>query len=263
MTVSRRSLFKDDVNKDGLLAAVAATTSSSSPVRDAAERLRLELAQEGDGADSCADILLSGHVRPAGEAHCSALVDRRCSCSWPAFKSVVDAATIEIELPNGQSVAAIRENEVEHIYWEIFTNDAYLKQARRLSFPRGAAVGVVDGGAHIGLFSLQALSLCARVRVLAVEAVPLLAALASENLVRNGYVRMSGGPSGVEAWYILLVLERSARQVFAWRERRGGERGHLRALRVEQGCGDYVLSGRAEQLHNAARVGEDVAARAV
>ena len=85
-------------------------------------------------------------------------------------------------LPNGLEVAHLNRDETEHLYRELFLNQAYLRHGITL---RDGAV-IVDAGANIGMFSLFAASRCRHPRVLAFEPIPAVANLLRANGAMHG-----------------------------------------------------------------------------
>jgi FkbM family methyltransferase len=85
-----------------------------------------------------------------------------------------------MKLPNGLQVDVIEPFEAQVLYHEIFEMAVY--NAHGISIHEGATV--VDVGANIGLFSILMLQSAPRIRLFAVEPIPVLHNLLRDNLQR-------------------------------------------------------------------------------
>ena len=99
--------------------------------------------------------------------------------SWSQIAPAVTRELPRYRLPNGLEVAHLNRDETEHLYRELFVNQAYLRHG--VTLRDGASI--VDAGANIGMFSLFASLACRRPRILAFEPSPRVANLLRANAV--------------------------------------------------------------------------------
>jgi len=75
---------------------------------------------------------------------------------------------LRYKLPNNMFIAHLNRNETDHLYHDIFANQAYIKHGIKL--PEGACI--FDVGANIGMFSLFISQFCKNPKIFAFEPIP-------------------------------------------------------------------------------------------
>lgn len=118
----------------------------------------------------------------------------RAAHSWPPGSVDERLAMQPVDLPNGTTIVAPNKAEAVHLYREIFVEGQYV--AAGWQPPRTPVI--VDVGANIGMFSLFALSTWAPARVVAIEAIPDVAAALTHNLAGFDNVTVLNLAAGTE-----------------------------------------------------------------